>query len=174
MCSCISHWSYVIEHVSIGGGKLVISISQRDKLYLGPNWNVEALLKSNMKARMELDFCFDKPTGNLTCFFLLRCEVLRRFYSVSQQKELRLAEICCFDNFDMIWLRYFWYFWLRFVVSIMVLQFILVRFLLEMKCFPNIKRHPKKINNRYTFCRGLFSIIYYMCTTTAFFCTIFY
>uniref|UniRef100_A0A3Q2ZXK0 Reverse transcriptase domain-containing protein n=1 Tax=Kryptolebias marmoratus TaxID=37003 RepID=A0A3Q2ZXK0_KRYMA len=55
----------------IAEAKMSIYITRRDRLQAGPQIDVVALWKCNVKARLRLEFCFHRATGDLDSFLKL-------------------------------------------------------------------------------------------------------
>uniref|UniRef100_A0A3B5PV23 Reverse transcriptase domain-containing protein n=1 Tax=Xiphophorus maculatus TaxID=8083 RepID=A0A3B5PV23_XIPMA len=55
----------------ISEAKMAIYITRRDRMQAGPQFDAVTLWKVNVKARLRLEFCFHRATGNLSGFLSL-------------------------------------------------------------------------------------------------------
>ena len=57
-----------LQNVLIGEAKMSIYLTRRDRLQGGPTLDPVILWKYNVKARLRLEFCFHRITGNIDVF----------------------------------------------------------------------------------------------------------
>uniref|UniRef100_A0A3B5R4A8 Reverse transcriptase domain-containing protein n=1 Tax=Xiphophorus maculatus TaxID=8083 RepID=A0A3B5R4A8_XIPMA len=72
--------------------KMAIYLTRRDKMQAGPHLSIIDVWKINVKARLRLEFCFYKATGNLKEFVDL-WGFENRLCSISEQNELEYNKL---------------------------------------------------------------------------------